>query len=148
MRLDKWLVCARFVKTRSLAQKVCSHGKLYVNDQRVTKSHFQIAVGQQVQFEYAGTLYHIEVLALAERRGPASEAQALYKLRHRENCLASENLSTPIEAETSQQEAQGRDRRKREALFAQTPIALREQGAGRPTKAERRALQKLRVSDL
>lgn len=152
MRLDKWLVCARFVKTRSLAQKVFRNGKLRVNQKSVTKSHFQIEVGQILDFEYARIYHHIEVLALADKRGSASEAQKLYRVISQEKLSLSEQDQKELDAYHSQQEVADmgqmasftQARRVRERLHAVNPVAKREQGSGRPTKNERRALQKLK----
>lgn len=152
MRLDKWLVCARFVKTRSLAQKIFRNGKLRINQKPVTKSHFQVEVGQILDFEYAQTYHHIEILGLAEKRGSATEAQKLYRVISQEKLSISAQDQKELDAYHGQQDlgemAQSvhfaQARRAREQLYAANPVARREQGSGRPTKNERRALQKLK----
>ncbi len=79
LRLDKWLWYARFVKTRSLATKLCAAGGMRVDGTPVSKPHFSVRPGQILTFPLHNHVRVIKVLALAERRGPASEAQTLYE---------------------------------------------------------------------
>lgn len=80
LRLDKWLLYARFVKTRSLAAKLCASGKMRVNGGgRVTKASHMVRVGDVLTFPLASHIRVIKVLALATRRGPAPEARRLYE---------------------------------------------------------------------
>ncbi|NIA71095.1 RNA-binding S4 domain-containing protein [Pelagibius litoralis] len=123
LRADKWLWYARFFKTRSLASKVCQAGKLRLSGQGVVKPHHKVRAGDVLTFPQACHIRVIRVVALAERRGPASEAQALY-----------EDLKPP-EAES---------RLPRGTPSATAKIALRDPGTGRPTKRERRDLDRLR----
>ncbi|PWE33732.1 RNA-binding protein S4 [Maritimibacter sp. 55A14] len=78
LRIDKWLWQARFFKTRSLAARVVSAGKLRVNGTRVTKPSATVGPGDTLTFPQARRIRVVRVLALGERRGPAPEAQALY----------------------------------------------------------------------
>jgi ribosome-associated heat shock protein Hsp15 len=118
LRIDKWLWHARFFKTRSLAAKVVSGGKLRVNGQPISKPAYMVTALDVLTFPQANDVRVIKVLAMGERRGPAPEAQQLY-----------EDLDPP---------------KPREAVIEQVP---RFDGKGRPTKKDRRALQQTR-SDL
>ncbi|MDJ0992255.1 MAG: RNA-binding S4 domain-containing protein [Dinoroseobacter sp.] len=77
-RLDKWLWFARFFKTRSLAAKIVSSGGVRINANRVTKSATAVAVGDVLTFAQGGAIRVVRVEAPGMRRGPATEAQALY----------------------------------------------------------------------
>ena len=79
LRLDKWLWHARFFKTRSLATKQVSAGKVRVNSVRVSKPARTVAPGDVLTFPQAKVIRVVRVVALGERRGPAPEAQALYE---------------------------------------------------------------------
>lgn len=74
MRLDKWLWAARFFKTRSLAQRAIAAGKVKLNDARVKPAH-EIKVGDSIVVRD----WHVHVMALSDRRGPAEEARKLYE---------------------------------------------------------------------
>ena len=77
VRLDVWLWRARFFRTRALAAEAAAKG-LRVNGQRVAKPGAGLKIGDVLTFAKAGRIRVIEVAALGERRGPASEARALY----------------------------------------------------------------------
>ena len=77
-RLDKWLWYARFVKSRSLAAKLIEEGCIRVNRQRVVKAATSIKCGDVLTASLHGRVRIIEVRAIGHRRGPPSEAQALY----------------------------------------------------------------------
>jgi ribosome-associated heat shock protein Hsp15 len=116
LRIDKWLWHARFFKTRSLAAKVVSGGKLRVNGQPISKPAYMVSTSDVLTFPQADNVRVIKVLAMGERRGPAPEAQQLY-----------EDLAPP---------------KPREEITEQVP---RFEGKGRPTKKDRRALQQTRT---
>ena len=78
LRVDKWLWHARFFKTRSLAAKVVSEGKLRVNGQPISKPAYAVTPEDVLTFPQAKEVRIIKIVALGERRGPAPEAQALY----------------------------------------------------------------------
>ena len=78
MRLDKWLWCARFYKTRAMAAGICAEGRIRVNGQTTDKAHYAVKPGDTLTLPQGGRVRMVRVLALAERRGPAPEAQALY----------------------------------------------------------------------
>lgn len=77
-RIDRWLWCARFFKTRSLAAREVSAGHVRVNGTRVAKPAFAIRPGDTLTFQQGNAIRVVAVLALAATRGPASAAQALY----------------------------------------------------------------------
>jgi len=79
-RLDKWLFHARFYRTRPLAQAAASAGKVRLNGARVDKPGHAIKPGDVLTFGRGAQILAVRVLALAERRGPASEAQKLYEV--------------------------------------------------------------------
>jgi ribosome-associated heat shock protein Hsp15 len=117
LRVDKWLWYARFFKIRTLAGKQCTGHRLRVNDETGIKPHHMIKVGDILTFPKGSHVRVIKIVALATRRGPAPEAQALY-----------EDLQPPVA-------------RKEKIL---STVAAREPGAGRPTKADRRAIDRLK----
>lgn len=115
LRIDKWLWHARFFKTRSLAAKVVSAGRLRVNGQPISKPAYAVSFEDVLTFPQAKEVRVVKVLAMGERRGPAPEARTLY-----------EDLDPPQPREPQ----------------AQVP---RFEGKGRPTKKDRRALQQTRT---
>ena len=115
IRVDKWLWHARFFKSRTLAAKVAGSGKLRVNREIVRKPGATVKPGDVLTFAKGNDIRVIKVLALGGRRGPASEAQMLYSdLR-----LPQRKIKTP-------------------------PAIGRPRGAGRPTKEQRRSIDRLR----
>jgi len=78
IRLDKWLWQARFFKTRSLAAKLVSAGRVRVDGTPVSKPARAVGAGDVLTFPQAQTVRVVRILALGERRGPAPEARALY----------------------------------------------------------------------
>ncbi|PQA88904.1 RNA-binding S4 domain-containing protein [Hyphococcus luteus] len=84
-RLDKWLWQARFFKTRTIAAKFVSDGNVRVSrgdaTARLDKPSASVRPGDVIVFTRNERLRIIHILACAERRGPASEAQTLYEDR-------------------------------------------------------------------
>ena len=78
-RLDKWLWCARFMKARADCARLVSEGLLRINRQPTDKPHARLRVGDVITLPLRGDIRVIEVLSLAARRGPAPEAQGLYR---------------------------------------------------------------------
>ena len=117
-RLDKWLWCARFFKSRSGAARFCDEGKLRVSGQLTHKAHYGLHPGDVLTFPLGPHIRVIKVTALASRRGPSAEARGLY-----------EDLAPP-EAQPPAPPADD--------------VGRRDAGAGRPTKAERRAIDRLK----
>lgn len=123
VRLDKWLWFARFFRTRSLAAKAVRGGGVRINGDLVSKSHATVTTGDMLTFSVGRHVKIVEILAPGTRRGPAPEAQSLY-----------EDRSPPPEKKP---ETAGEDL---------IPFS-RDAGAGRPTKRDRRALDRLRDDD-
>lgn len=119
IRIDKWLWHARFFKSRTLASKFCQTGKLRLNEQLIAKAHALVGPGDVLTFAKADAIKVVKILDIGARRGPAPEARALY-----------EDLSPPPPKKADR------------SLSA--PSGQREPGSGRPTKAERRALDRLK----
>ncbi len=79
-RLDKWLFHARFYRTRPLAQAATVAGRVRLNGIRVEKPGHALKPGDVLTLGKGGQVMAVRVLALAERRGPASEARTLYEV--------------------------------------------------------------------
>jgi len=78
VRMDKWLWAARFFKTRALAQKSCEMGRIESNG-HLAKAARDVRLGDMLKIKNDGGEFEVEVLALSEMRGPAAQAQALYR---------------------------------------------------------------------
>jgi len=76
-RVDKWLWCTRFFKTRSVAAQAVSGGKVHVNGERVKPAH-NVRVGDRIALMLNGALAEFDIVGLPARRGPAPEAQTNY----------------------------------------------------------------------
>jgi ribosome-associated heat shock protein Hsp15 len=79
-RIDKWLFHARCYRTRALAQAAASAGKVRLNGMRVVKPAQTLKPGDILTLSRGGEILALRVLALAERRGSAPEAQRLYEI--------------------------------------------------------------------
>lgn len=77
VRIDKWLWAARFFKTRSMAAKAVTGGKVHLNGQRVKPAR-NVSVGDSIVVTIGTMEFHIAVLALSQYRRPAKEARLLY----------------------------------------------------------------------
>ena len=77
LRVDKWLWAARLVKTRSLAAEAVKGGRVQVNGQRVKPSK-EVGPGDRLEITIGQTRRAVVILGVAERRGPAKEAELLY----------------------------------------------------------------------
>jgi len=78
-RLDQWLWFARFVKSRSLAARVCASGAVAVNGVAVAKANHAVRIGDTIVLTFGGWRRTGRVLALGTRRGPPPEARGLYE---------------------------------------------------------------------
>jgi ribosome-associated heat shock protein Hsp15 len=78
VRMDAWLWAARFFKTRTLAKKACELGRIQTNG-NPAKAAREVRVGTMLRVINEGGEFEIEVLGLSEVRGPAVEAQKLYR---------------------------------------------------------------------
>ncbi len=77
-RLDKWLWCARFLKSRSDCARLVAEGLVRINRQPTDKPHARLRPGDVLTLPLRGEVRVLRVLAIAARRGPAPEARALY----------------------------------------------------------------------
>jgi len=78
VRMDKWLWAARFFRTRALAARACSLGRIQSNGQPA-KAAREVRIGDMLQVTNEGGDFQLEVLLLSDARGPASVAQTLYR---------------------------------------------------------------------
>jgi ribosome-associated heat shock protein Hsp15 len=78
VRIDIWLWAARFFKTRTLAKKCCDLGRILSNGQ-VAKASREVRIGDLLRITNDGGEFEVEVLGLSDLRGPAPEAQKLYR---------------------------------------------------------------------
>ena len=118
VRLDRWLLAARCFKTRTAAQKACSGGHVSVND-RTAGPDRAVRTGDTVDVLTPGGRRVLRVTGLGVRRGSAEVARGLY-----------EDVTPP--APPSDLPRVLRD------------LAVRDPGAGRPTKRDARAIRRLK----
>jgi ribosome-associated heat shock protein Hsp15 len=123
VRIDKWLWAARFYKTRSSAQQAIEGGKVKLNGER-TKPAKDLAAGDRLSINIGACEWAITVLQLSAQRGPATIARALYE-----------------ESAESRAKRESETARRRERF---EPASVRK---GRPTKRERREIDRWRDSD-
>ena len=79
IRLDTWLWYARFYKSRSLSSKAILSGKLRVNSNKIIKPAAKVKLNDVLTINHVNMVRIIQIQSLGARRGPASEAQKLYK---------------------------------------------------------------------
>jgi ribosome-associated heat shock protein Hsp15 len=120
MRIDKWLWAARFFKTRSLASRACELGRIQCQGHPVKPSR-EVHTGDLIRVKNESGDFEVEVERLSEMRGPAAIARTLYReteasLQLRTNLAEKRKAMPPVEA-------------------------MRE---GKPSKRDRRALNRLR----
>jgi ribosome-associated heat shock protein Hsp15 len=80
MRVDKLLWFLRLSKTRGLAQGLIEEGHVRIDGRQVERAHHKVSVGNVLTMPHGQGVRIIEVLALPNRRGPASEAQSCYRV--------------------------------------------------------------------
>ena len=106
LRIDKWLWAARFFKTRSLAIAAIEAGKVEVNETRV-KPAKTIDISDLVAIRLGPYQFVVEVLALSDKRGPAPQAQKLYKETD-ESAKRREELAFQRKAQAQNETREGR----------------------------------------
>lgn len=99
VRLDKWLWCSRFYKTRGLAAAAIKGNKIRVNELPVKAAKI-IRIGDEIQIRKTPYQYTVKVLKLTNNRLSASLAAELYK-ENEESIQAREDLRTQIKAENA-----------------------------------------------
>ncbi|HEX2084898.1 MAG TPA: RNA-binding S4 domain-containing protein [Solirubrobacteraceae bacterium] len=120
MRVDKWLWVARLMRTRGDAAEAVAGGKVHVNG-RAVKPSKEVAPGDELEITRGPVRQTVVVRGLAPRRGPASEARLLYE-------------------ETAESLAARERHAEQRRLAAQAQPDL----GGRPTKRDRRRLDRAR----
>ncbi|MDB4889076.1 MAG: RNA-binding domain protein [Gemmatimonadetes bacterium] len=120
-RIDKWLWAARFFKTRSLAADAVGGGKVSLNGDGV-KPAKMVQIGDEIRIRLGPYEHVVTVRGLSERRGPASVAQTLY-----------EETAASIAA-----------REKLSEQLRMAPAAFVYEEKGRPTKRDRREIERFR----
>ena len=120
MRIDRWLWAARFFKTRAAATEAVLGGHVHLGGLRV-KPAKDVRIGDTVELVRDGLRWMVVVRGVAEKRGPASVAQALYD-------------ETP----------ESRSAREQQALERRLARPLGADLGSRPTKQDRRRLEALR----
>lgn len=124
VRLDKWLWAARFFKTRGLASDAVAGGKVSVNGNRAKPAKL-VQVGDALRIRIGPYDWFVTVRAVTERRGSARDAQLLYD-----------------------ETAEGRAARERLAEAHKIAPAPTYRGKGRPTKKERREIERFEEEGL
>ncbi|MEE2778865.1 MAG: S4 domain-containing protein [Acidobacteriota bacterium] len=120
LRVDKWLQVARVFKTRSQATKACSLGRVRVNGVRV-KPHRALRLEDRVEIEFGDWSRVLVVVELQDRSMPKEEVPRIF---------IDESLPRP-KLDPIDRALRG-------------PVAERETGLGRPTKKDRREMNRLR----
>lgn len=117
-RIDKWLFFARVVKSRSLAAKLVQAGRVRINGDKTDQGSYPVKAGDVLTISLDRRISVLRVLAPGERRGPYEEARTLY-----------EDISPqPAPADR---------------LLPDALMPVRDAGSGRPTKKQRRDLDRL-----
>jgi ribosome-associated heat shock protein Hsp15 len=78
LRIDKWLWCARFFKTRGIAQQAVDGGHVQLNGERIKASR-RVKAGDRLLVTRERERFVVDVLSIPARRGPAAEAQQHYR---------------------------------------------------------------------
>src|SRR5918992_1363112 len=121
VRLDKWLWAARFFKTRALAAEAIAGGKVQVNGDRVKRAK-PLQTGDEIRIRQGPYEHLVVVRELSDQRGPATQAARLYEERP-ESVAAREAMALQLKSVHS--------------MFASDV-------KGRPTKRDRRDIERLR----
>lgn len=121
-RLDKWLWCARLAKTRTQAAALVSGGKIRVNRIKTEKPAHAVKVGDVITASLGPRVRVLAVKAIGDRRGSAEIAKLLF-----------DDLTAPVVPDEKDAAAQ-----------AGSPPGRRESGTGRPTKRDRRLIDRLK----
>ncbi len=121
-RIDRWIWHARVVKTREFAKALVEGGHVRVDRARETKAGAVVKAGQVLTITLPGRVRVLKILGFVDHRGSAEVASRLF-----------EDLSPPPPP--------------REPRAESVALGTREAGAGRPTKRERRAIDRLTDGD-
>jgi len=127
-RIDQWLWFARIAKSRTLAQALVMRGKVRVNRLKIEKPSTAVKPGDVLTLSLGPRVVSVEILGIGIRRGPAPEARLLFR----------DLTPRPPPSEPGERPARP------EAPPAPLTQGIRPEGAGRPTKRERRDTDRLR----
>lgn len=136
-RIDKWLWYARVAKSRTLAADLVQAGRVRVNRLKTDKPSATVKIGDVVTITVRGRVRILRVDAAGTRRGPASEAQSLYE------DLTPSPVGDPAERPLGPA-GNGHLETAQHPPPTSSQVAQREPGSGRPTKRDRRALDRIR----
>lgn len=120
MRIDKWLWAARFYKTRSIAVDAIDGGKVELNGAGVKPSR-DVKPGDEVRLRLGPYVHVVIVRGVSDRRGPSTVAETLYE-----------------------ETAESRGAREKLAWTLRHAAPVIDPGDGRPTKKDRRDLDRLK----
>lgn len=120
IRVDKWLWAARFFKTRSLAQQAVEGGKVRIGGERI-KPAKEVRIGDELAIQIGVYQWTVRILQLSDKRGSAPVAQTLYS-----------------------EDAASRQQREEQAALRKIAAEPAQDRHGRPTKRERRQLERWR----
>jgi len=123
VRVDKWLWSVRIFKSRTMATDACKSNKVKINDKPV-KASYMLSRGETLQVHKEGFNMVFKVVDLIEKRVSATLAEPCY-----------ENLTSPDEMSKF-----------KDWYVGKASTEKRERGAGRPTKRERRTIDKFKNS--
>jgi ribosome-associated heat shock protein Hsp15 len=121
LRIDKWLWAVRIFKTRTEASEACRKGRVLVNDVQVKPSR-EVKIGDVITIKRPPISNVYKLIALVENRQPAKNVP-----------LYAEDITPPEEIDMLKTQ--------KSTLFVQ-----RDRGTGRPTKKERRDIDKFSAS--
>jgi ribosome-associated heat shock protein Hsp15 len=125
-RIDQWLWFARITKSRTLAQDLIARGKVRLNRTKIDKPSTMVKPGDVLTLVVGPAVRSLQILAIGVRRGPAAEARLLFEDR---TAAPARSASEPGAPETVHDVAK---------------TAVRPDGTGRPTKRDRRLIDKLK----
>jgi ribosome-associated heat shock protein Hsp15 len=125
-RLDKWLWCARVVKTRTQAAALVSGGKIRINRIKTDKPAHAVKVGDVITASVGARVRVLAVKAIGDRRGSADIARLLF-----------DDLTAPVVPVEGEVATDAHSQ-------ANGPAGHRDSGSGRPTKRDRRLIDRLK----
>lgn len=79
MRIDRYLHCVRLARSRTFAQAMIEPGHVRIDGRRALKPSEPVRIGSVIALPFRDHVRVLRVLALPQRRGPASEARACYE---------------------------------------------------------------------
>jgi ribosome-associated heat shock protein Hsp15 len=120
VRIDKWLWAARFYKTRALAAEAIDSGRIEANGERSKRSRL-VQAGDRIRIRIGPYEHLVIVRAVSEKRGPAHVAAALYE-----------------------EEAESKKARELMAVHMKAMRANTGYDSGRPTKKDRRDIERIK----